>query len=153
MPPRTIADRAAELTAAQRAIRRSIRAAIAAGSQQTAAARRSPRTITVSIPEALALISAAAPATALDVVQQQRHALIVISLRHALDQLTRSGADDSASLAAVKLLGRTTRLWLRQAAKMAEREAEQARQAQRNIITLTRPVLPVCPIVFTKRTG
>jgi hypothetical protein len=139
MTPDRLRRQAAKLAA----IGREVEQLVAAAGQQadlfdrawhtpsTAAAMHGHQTITITVHEAHALITASRGSDGRDVTSREHHAMLVIALRHALDQLCQgSSGDTAAAIAAVQLVGRTTRGWLQHADRRALKHASAAARRQ-----------------------
>lgn len=81
----------------------------------TAEAKHARHTITLSVREAKDLLRTALPPGARDTTSRRRHAMLIVSLRYALDTVRAIEADTAtpAAIAAAKLAGKELRTWLR----------------------------------------
>jgi hypothetical protein len=118
------ARRAAGLAALAGELRRLIREAATLPQRElfterahpsTREARDSGLTVTMSAREASELLSAALPTSGRDTTTRQRHAMLLIALRHCLDTVRDLSADTAtpAAVRAAELAGRELRTWLR----------------------------------------
>jgi hypothetical protein len=85
----------------------------------TEEAKHARHTITLSVREAKDLLRTALPPGARDTTSRRRHAMLIVSLRYALDSVRAIEADTAtpAAIAAAKLAGAELRTWLRSVEK------------------------------------